>query len=192
MKKLLAIIVLSLCLITPSQADDIRDFQIAGMSLGDNAIDFFEEEKIKKNDPYRKRVVKGFVKLRDKTYEELSFAYSKNDKKMKTLQIQGIKYFDDIAKCKLEKAVIEKEFDIIFSNQKKKKYSQSHTADPSKKSKIHGINYKFKSGDLIHISCNEWEKFTDRNGVKVNLTDSLKVEIVSNEYFDFIRNEAYK
>ena len=41
MKKLLGIVVLGLLLINPSQADDIRDFQIEGMSLGDSALDYF-------------------------------------------------------------------------------------------------------------------------------------------------------
>ena len=41
MKKLLGILVLGLLLITPSQADDIRDFQIEGMSLGDSLLDYF-------------------------------------------------------------------------------------------------------------------------------------------------------
>ena len=47
MKKLLGILVLGLFLITPSQADDIRDFQIEGMSIGDSALDYFSEEEIK-------------------------------------------------------------------------------------------------------------------------------------------------
>ena len=46
MKKLLAILVLGLLLITPSQADDIRDFEIEGMSIGDNALDFFSKSDI--------------------------------------------------------------------------------------------------------------------------------------------------
>ena len=43
MKKLLAIIVLSLCFITSSQADDIRDFQIDGISIGDSLLDYYNE-----------------------------------------------------------------------------------------------------------------------------------------------------
>ena len=39
MKKILAIIILCLCFITSSQADDIRDFQIEGISVGDNLFD---------------------------------------------------------------------------------------------------------------------------------------------------------
>ena len=35
---------------TPSPADDIRDFQIEGMSIGDSLLDYFSKEKIVKND----------------------------------------------------------------------------------------------------------------------------------------------
>ena len=40
MKKLLQILTLSLFLITLSQADDIRDFEIEGMSVGDSVLDY--------------------------------------------------------------------------------------------------------------------------------------------------------
>ena len=46
MKKFIAIIVLVLFLIAPSQADDIRDFQIEGISVGDNLLNFFDKNKI--------------------------------------------------------------------------------------------------------------------------------------------------
>ena len=32
-----------------SKADDIRDFQIEGMSIGDSLLDFFDEKEIKNN-----------------------------------------------------------------------------------------------------------------------------------------------
>ena len=48
MKKLLAILVLGLFLITPSQADDIRDFQIEGISIGDSLLDIATEKEINK------------------------------------------------------------------------------------------------------------------------------------------------
>ena len=46
MKKFLAILIFIFTLQTPSQADDIRDFQIEGMSVGDSALDYFTEEDI--------------------------------------------------------------------------------------------------------------------------------------------------
>ena len=48
MKKLCIYLFLVLfSLQTPSQADDIRDFQIEGMSVGNSALDFFSEKKIR-------------------------------------------------------------------------------------------------------------------------------------------------
>ena len=191
MKKFLVILVLSLCSITTSHANDIRDFQIEGISLGDNAIDFFDKEKIEKKDPYKKRIIKGVVNSTGSTYDQITFSYLKKDKKMKTLSVQGLKYID-IENCKLEKKSIEIEFDEIFPNLKKTSYTKPHASDPSKKSKIYATNYIFKNAGIIHVSCNDWAKFTDMHGRKVNPKDSLKVDIASNEYVNFMRNEAYK
>ena len=47
MKKLLRILVLSLLLTLSARADDIRDFQIEGMSIGDSALDFLLKKKLK-------------------------------------------------------------------------------------------------------------------------------------------------
>ena len=49
MKKFLAILILIFTLQTPSQADDIRDFEIEGMSIGDSLLDYLSEEEINKN-----------------------------------------------------------------------------------------------------------------------------------------------
>ena len=48
MKKLLAIITLSLCFMLPSQADDIKDFQIEGISIGDSLLDYLSKREIKR------------------------------------------------------------------------------------------------------------------------------------------------
>ena len=40
--------VLGLFLIIPSKADDIQDFQIEGISVGDSLLDYFSEEEINK------------------------------------------------------------------------------------------------------------------------------------------------
>ena len=48
MKKLFIIIILSLCFTTPSHTNDISDFQIEGVSVGDSALDYFSKEEIEK------------------------------------------------------------------------------------------------------------------------------------------------
>jgi len=69
MKKLLGILVLGLFLITPSWADDIRDFQIEGMSIGDSALDYFSEEEINNlmnmdDKNFKKYIVDKFIQQR--------------------------------------------------------------------------------------------------------------------------------
>ena len=43
-KNFLTILIIILTLQVPSRADDIKDFQIEGISLGDNALDFIIDE----------------------------------------------------------------------------------------------------------------------------------------------------
>ena len=47
MKKILATLTLYFCLINPINANNIRDFQIEGMSIGDSLLDYFTREEIK-------------------------------------------------------------------------------------------------------------------------------------------------
>ena len=49
MIKLLWVIVLGLLLSFNANADDIRDFQIEGISLGDSALDYFTERNVVEN-----------------------------------------------------------------------------------------------------------------------------------------------
>ena len=70
MKKLLAIIILSLCFTSLSQADDIRDFQIEGISLGDNLLDHH----------------KKFGETRDELSKITTGRYPKSDKFVPTTE----------------------------------------------------------------------------------------------------------
>ena len=51
MKRLLAYLLLTLSFgfIFNAKADDIRDFEIEGMSVGDSLLSYFTEKEIKKN-----------------------------------------------------------------------------------------------------------------------------------------------
>ena len=49
MRILIAVLVLILTLQSFTKADDIKDFQIEGISIGDSALDFFSEAQIKNN-----------------------------------------------------------------------------------------------------------------------------------------------
>jgi hypothetical protein len=49
MKRLLLILILTFSFQTLAKADDIKDFEIEGMSIGDSALDYFSKDQIIKN-----------------------------------------------------------------------------------------------------------------------------------------------
>ena len=50
MKKLLGILVLGFLLNTSAYTDDIKDFQIEEISIGDSALDYFSEGQLEDNE----------------------------------------------------------------------------------------------------------------------------------------------
>ena len=105
MKKLLAILILVLTFQTPSWTDDIRDFQIEGMSIGDSALDFFTERQIKDNsfDYYNDKLftpVQTQHSPPSNTYDGLDFDFKTNDKDYIIHALYGrINYQENIKDC---------------------------------------------------------------------------------------------
>ena len=98
MKKVIEIIVLGLGLLftsVASYADDISEFQIEGMSIGDSALDYFSEEEIVKNDGkyYRKKkfITSAFNNHHKlKIFDWLQVSYKRNDPKYIIYSLDGV------------------------------------------------------------------------------------------------------
>ena len=79
MKKLLLILVLLFSFQPLSTADDIRDFQIEGMSIGDSLLDYYSKSNIDKtkytpwND--KKTYYQFWSKKNITEYDALTFAF---------------------------------------------------------------------------------------------------------------------
>ena len=201
MKKLLGILVLGLFLITPSQANDIRDLQIEGMSVGDSLLDYFSEEEInKKRNSYPDKgymyASREFYSLtfrflpKFETYEEVQIHLKDNDKKYKIFSINGINFHkQDIDKCYSAFDSIEKEFDLMFKNASKiNKQKRPHVYDKSGKSTTTDVYYYFGEYANVAIVCSDWsDEFTKEH----NLFDAFRVEVSSNEFAKWLLNEAY-
>ena len=68
----------------PSQADDIRDLQIEGMSVGESLLDYFSEEEInKKINSYSN---KGYI-YPSKDFYSLSFRFLPKFETYESIQI---------------------------------------------------------------------------------------------------------
>jgi len=95
-KRFLIILILIFNLSNFSFADDIRDFQIEGMSIGDSLLDYFSEDEIKNNimkNYYKYKSNKKFIAVEFnefpffKTYGNIQVHVKSDDKKYKIYQI---------------------------------------------------------------------------------------------------------
>ena len=190
MKKLLGILVLGLFLMTPSQADDIRDFQIEGISIGDSALDYLSKDKIQNSRRYDYKSDKYYnVDIKDlnlSSYDGLQLYFKENDDQYVIHGLVGILSFGKKYKeCLKEMKTIEKELDNLFTGSKKRKNNKPHADDP--KSKHTGIAYDV-SGSSIFLQCVHWSASKRK---KDNLEDNLKVSILTSDLLNWFRTEAY-
>ena len=187
MKKFLAILVLIFfTLQAPSWADDIRDFQIEGMSIGDSALDYFSETEIKKNtiEEYSKRLKNSEFAITEftflstfKVYDTIQIGYKINDKKYIIYSIEGIIFFEEnIKDCYKKNKEISNEFAELFKDTKAVDVPKSkHLFDKSGKSFTKDIYFEFSSGDYVGVSCYDWSE-------EIQYIDHLRVVIRTKEY----------
>ena len=81
----------------PSKADDIKDLQIEGMSIGDSLLNFYGEKQILNfQKGYYDRVISIWpVNINSGVYQQIGFTLKKNDKKYIIQGIKGTIIFKD-------------------------------------------------------------------------------------------------
>ena len=196
MKRLLAYLFLVLVLTFSPQswtkADDISDFQIEGMSIGDSLLDYFSETDIKKNkrkNAYRWKKNRKFISIEInshssfKNYDAIQASYKTNDKEFKIYALSGILAFrNDIQKCYKKKDEIVKELSEIFKDiaTKKDLGTSKHSSDDSGKSTHTTVRFQFNSSDIVRVTCIDWSK-------EMLWIDNLRVNFVKKEFLDWIK-----
>ena len=100
MRIIFTIFILILASQSLSKADDIRDFEIEGISIGDSVLNFFSMDEIKNNTwDYFKN--KEFTPLQfdypkfAKTYDAIDIQYKTNDNDYKIMGLSGINFYTD-------------------------------------------------------------------------------------------------
>ena len=181
---------------TPSWADDIRDFEIEGMSVGDSLLDYFSEDEIKNasKNQYpnsKKYTIRLFQSLpKFKIYDGVQATYKTNDKKYKIYALAGVLWFDttdnNIENCYKKKDEIVKEITEFFKDEsiKIEEDNDKHVSDKSGKSTYKSIDFWFNSGDRMGVICNDWSE-------EMKFADRLKVTMALKEFLNFLDNEAF-
>ena len=183
---------------TPSWADDIRDFQIEGMSIGDSLLDYFSEEVIIKRSvtdyPNSKKFSRFQAPLSKKfeDYDTVDFHYETNDPKYIIVSLSG-GIFDenDMKACLKKMEVVKTAMLEIFKNVKTYDDGVSPWlgGDKSGKTITAHFYFNFKSGSYVDLACYDWsDEITKENF----FTDHLAVGLFNKEFGDWLVNEAYK
>jgi len=189
MKKLLGIVVLGLLLITPSQADDIRDFEIEGIALEDSALKYFTEEEIKSNSQNFFRNKKYTPVQNDKlsffeTYDFFDFRFLTGDKNYIMHSIAGIVNFEnkEYSEClNLSEKITNKIKDLVPNTK-----MQNFGNDKKTSGSTGTYNQKtfWTEDGFISVNCYNYDD-------KEKAMDHLSVTIANSEYEDFITNDPY-
>ena len=121
MRVFIAVIVLIFSLQSFTKADDIRDFEIEGMSIGDSLLDYYSEKEIKKIkiiSPNKKiKIVRANIKNNLKIYDRVMIWWFNHDKDYKIIGLSGIIEFNkDLKSCKKKQKEIVESIKTILTD----------------------------------------------------------------------------
>ena len=195
MNRLLLIIILTFSFQSWTKADDINDFEIDEMSLGNNLLDYYSKNEINKMlsktvSTYKsKKIKRVYFQSKDgSNYLQYNFHYI-NDQSYKIVNVKGIMLMENKSKeCDSRKLQISNEIETSIKFKNKKNALDINNNDKSGKSSIDRIKYIVEGG-RIEVACWRWSKEIKKNKP---WRDTLQVSIRSDIFNDWIQNEAYK
>ena len=184
------VLVLTFSLQSWTKADDIRDFEIEGLSIGDSLLNFASIKEIKSslsnnqysNDKYIIYMADKFIDLM--SYDFLAATVKKNDNQYIVTSLKGAIFYKNLDECiKLRSEIrnfIEKI--ITFDDVEEMTYDSQDGFGV-----IHALQMylePYPSVEAIVLNCND---YFENSGYKKDLSVSVNPE----DYAYFLINEAY-
>jgi len=182
-------------------AEDISDFEIEGISVGDSLLEFSSENEIKKYmiSDYKSKLYSRFS-LRSifssdlEIYDDIQVHFKTNDKNFIIASISGgIYYENEFNKCLKKKELIIEEISSMFPNARVNDQGTSPWLAADETGKTITSQYFFNFGsqkynDYIEIACYDWG---DEAGKKFNAADHLKVGINTKSFEKWLVEKAW-
>ena len=203
MRIFLLVLVLVFTLQSLTKADDIRDFEIEGISIGDSLLDYASEKEIKNqmmtdynSSTYSRFTLKKIFSKNFELYDDIQIHFKTKDKNYLIAAASGAIYNNnEFEEClALRKEVIEdtKKFLPNVYN-----YSLETepwlTIDSSGKTVVASHYFVFDESsnysDYIELACYDWNEDLDRS---LRGSDHLKVGVNSKEFGLWLKTEAFK
>jgi hypothetical protein len=195
MKRLLLILILTFSFQSWTKADDVKDFEIQGLSLGDSLLQMYSKKEIKellKTDsnfyPSSKKYLLLATEGKDENFDQLNIDLKYNDK---DYIIYGLSQYKRIGykNCLKEMKIIFKDIKKIFTQgkYKLKEYKETHPGDTSGNSEYTSTDFDFNDGSSLRIVCTDWGKEFEAD----NYHDNIDVGLSSSKFNNWLENEAY-
>ena len=168
-----------------SLADDIKDFEIEGMSIGDSLNKFFDENDINEaiDESYEDRIyiTKSFYNIDLKNYEALQISYKANDSKKIIVSIAGvISYPEGINACKKQMYNISDELSEIFPLAIKKDWGKYKSNN--NEGHYFPITFDLEDGSTAMVSCHDWNE-------NIEIIDNLKITLFETKYSEYLKQK---
>ena len=198
MKKILWIVFLGLFLSTSAHTDNIKDYKIENISIGDSALDYFNESELENGEldwfNYSYKDFATSLVSGKGIYDWFKISYKSDDDNFIIEGLVGIvvkeKYVDIKCNEELDSAALN--ISGLFKNtkrSKKKLYKVAYNprkvfqeASQSGKSSATSISFNFKNKGEIILSCYDMDKLTNQMDIPIkdiNQFDTFRIDIRS-------------
>ena len=192
MRIFLTILIIIFNLQSWTKANDLRDFQIEGFSVGDKLSESMSIKEINENIvPYFQDQRKYYIvgKTNDlNQYDQIEFYIKSNDKSYEIRTIGAGIFINNLNECLEKKKNVVKDLDKVFTNIKKRSGKKKHEADPKGNSLQYIDQYDINYPNHIRVECTDYSEEMLNSGLASN---SLSVVIMTEEINDWI-NSGYK
>tara|TARA_B110001452_G_scaffold164865_1_gene137591 strand:- start:128 stop:727 length:600 start_codon:yes stop_codon:yes gene_type:complete len=199
MRKLLLILILTFSFQSWTKADDIRDFELEEISIGDSLLIHLkrfniDKDSLKKNRFYYSGSKKFYgtrivITAKNAQYDNIGFLLKEKDNKYIIYILTGRKTFsNDLAGCTNDKEKIVNDFISLLKNTERVDYTYSYPRDDGK-SISYITDFNFQDGSAIRVYCTNWSSETEK---KMKWKDSLSISISSAEGLYWLNNESGK
>ena len=187
MRVFITVLVLILSLQSWTKAEDIREFELEGMSIGDSLFDYYNLNEInqfsKINYPDKKYIFLN-IYLKEKEYSSLQVGYKNGDENYIIELLNGvIRFNQEIEKCYKKQEEIKEfiESNIEYLEKKGPAVSEYIPVDAINKIKNTQYEFSLSGGDII-LYCID-------HPVENKKTDKLKLQLQTKNMSDYLTSQ---
>ena len=192
MKRFFLFLILTLIFQSWTKADNINDFQIEGMSIGESLLNYYSHDKIKNRIEISATYYKDnkflVMILRDeyKTYDEVEVTIIPDDELFIIQSLDGVINFENnYEQCKKEKIIIVDEIKKLYKDAYRYNTEAPHSNFPN--SIVDQTIFFPDYGGYVRVSCTNWSTKIEN---QKNWKDGLDVTIGSDKFKKFLQNES--